>query len=207
MKKYTIRAVLQEEANQGWIWQGECPSRTTIKVSHSKNGKQRSVYCQARKIDRNFLDLYNQSKEEKDCLRKSGKKPRIDIHLDRAHETMVMSEWYRDALGHFETTKLDKETGLDDKTDFTELSIIAYDSGWKRLWGPIRAAAHHPDIIVRIGISLGVLGAILGFIALVPTILDIAAISKSCQWPVVLVVALIAILLGYLACRRPSLIH
>jgi hypothetical protein len=150
-------------------------------VSNPANG--RSVYCQVREIDRNFTTRYN--------VPKSGR-----FHLTES-DTIVVGQWYRDCLGILKTTS------SDNKADLVELKIAPLSALW-RWWGSLRAAAHHPDIVVRMGISLGVLGVMLGIIALVPTLLDFSVLPKPCQLPVVLAIAFISTLVGYLACRRPS---
>lgn len=184
MTEYIIRAALHEETNEGWIWANGFPSRTIVRTSNPASDS--AVFCQIRKLDDNFRKLYNDD----------PKKQRIP--LIKA-DTIVMSQWFRDGLGI-------KATNKDNKTGLVALKIVSYEHCW-RFWGSVRATAHHPEIVVRIGISLGVLGVILGTIALVPTLLDIAAIPKPCQWPIVLVVAFISILFGYLACRRPKLVQ
>ncbi len=183
MTKYIIRAALHDEANEGWVWTRKFGSRSVVKITNTENC--RSVYCQVRKIDVNFENEY-----EKDPQR---------IPLTDA-DTVVMSQWYRDALGGFTTTQKDNETGL------VDLKIKPL-SGPCRWWGSLRAAAHHPDIVVRIGLTLGVLGAILGVVSLIPTLLAsletcVTGNPKSGHWIFVLV--LISILLGYFICKRPT---
>jgi hypothetical protein len=194
MTKYIVRAALHDETNEGWVWTTDHHSRNVVCIVRPDN--KRKVYCIVRKIDDNFLDTYNQTPDERKALKALGKKCRINIDLKNEHPTIVMGQWYRDALGGFATTNKDNGNRL------VELEIN-HPCRWISWWSSLRASAHHPDIAVRIGVSLGAVGVILGAIALIPTLLDIFAISKSCQWLVTLAAALMSILLGYCACRRP----
>jgi hypothetical protein len=109
-----------------------------------------------------------------------------------------MSQWYRDALGIVETTIKSGQR--------TRLTIRV---PWQP-WGSIRAACQHPDVVACIGTRLGVIGAWLGLIGLVPP----AFISRGVKAdePMVgsaqLAVAAILGLVGWLACsgvsRSPS---
>jgi hypothetical protein len=131
-KPYTVFAALSDQANEGWIWfcNPLLHTRTIVKVCHSKTG--RVVFCESRKIDPNFLVQYRQSARE----------------IMNPDEALVISEWYRDALGGFATTS---SGGDKVKLDITPAQI----PGWRSL----RASCHHPDIAVRVGTRLGVLGA------------------------------------------------
>ena len=145
MENYIARAALRDEANEGWIWVDGLPSRTIVKVTNRESHcwsirPRRSVVCEVREIDENFLDHYNQE-------------PRFPIPKQGRQPTLVLSHWYRAALGGFHTTEPDNVRGR------VKLAIKPM-----RLWGwrSIRAACHHPDIVVRLGTRLGVLGTWLG---------------------------------------------
>ena len=196
MKKYIIRAALHEEANEGWVWQGVLSSRTTLKISRNINGTTYSVYCQSRRIDDNFRDRYNQSPDEKSRLEKEGKVCRIDIQKDRDVDTLVMGEWYRDALGGFGTTS--GNNGL------VELEVAAYDVGWKRWWGPFRAAAHHPDIVVRLGTRLGVIGAWLGLVGVGIPLLEMLFVCAWLKLTIALMFVLVFSFAGSKVCWPPA---
>ena len=143
MVSYIIRAARDEEANDGWIWMA-LPSRTVVRIKNPS--ARRHVYCQVRDIrDPNFLKRYNTSN--------AGR-----IAISHPCETMVISNWYRDALGGFNTTGKDNETGR-----------VGLDVKPVQRWGweALRAASHHPDIVVRLGVRLGVLGAWLGILGLI----------------------------------------
>lgn len=182
MTMYIIRAALHEETNEGWIWARGFGSRTIAKITNPSTC--RSVYCQLRKIDENFTTQYNKS-------------PRYSLI---EADTLVMSQWYRDALGGFEPSNKNNTTGLID----LRIKPLCWLLRW---WGSLRAAAHHPEIVVRIGIKLGVLGAGLGLVALIPPLLEITAVPESRHPYVIVCGATIALLVGLLFCRRPPPIH
>jgi hypothetical protein len=123
--QYIIRKALHEEGNDGWVWTTGYGSRVVVRITNPTNKRQ--VYCQVRALDNDFQRIY------KDDPRKR----RIPI-VDE--ETIVMSQWYRDALGGFETTDKNNENGK------VELSIKLCDKWWNHSWAMLRAAAHHPDI-------------------------------------------------------------
>jgi hypothetical protein len=182
MTKYIIRKALHEEANEGWVWISGLPSRAIVRISNPV--KRREIFCQVRKLDDNFRKIYNDDPRKR------------RFHIINA-DTIVMSQWFRDGLGEIETTDGDNKNGLAD------LEIVTYDHCW-RWWGSVRAAAHHPEIIVRIGVSLGVLGFGLGLVGLLPTLLEILGIPKTCQPYITLACAILVLLLGGLSSRRPK---
>jgi hypothetical protein len=139
--EFIIRAALAEETNNGWVWLCGPAARTLesrVVVKISRPGDRRAIYTEVRKIDRNFLHRYNQA-------------PRTDI--DDGRDTIVMGEWYRTALAIRGTTKKDNATD--------RVALIVERA---KLWGwrSLRAACHHPDLVVRLGTRLGLLGAWLG---------------------------------------------
>ena len=180
MKKYIVRAALHEEANAGWVWLEEFPSRSLLKISHKDSGC--SVVCEARTLDANFIAKYNHE-------------PRCNIEPTKSAHTLVMSQWYRDALGGFKTTERDNTTGT------IELTI---DKCRFPRWEVIRAACCHPDIVARLGTRLGILGGWLGVIGLVPTIANLIGLSSSWSYTTTLIIAAATGLIGYYACRGPN---
>lgn len=182
MKSFIIRMARADEANNGWIWMAK-PSRTVIRVSNPAN--KSSVYCQVRDIrDRNFLFNY------------ANDPPDRRVPIIAPDDTIVMSQWYRDALGGFPTTADDNVTGR------VQLSVSEC-MGINWLWH-LRAACHHPDIVVRLGTRLGVLGTWLGVIGLSPSVLDLfAEKAPSNRWWF-LAIAVVTAVLGMLACRAPA---
>jgi len=174
-KPYKIFPALYDEAGESWIWFTEppLPSRTVVRVKNPQT--KRVVYCESREIDPNFLKHYNQHPRSK---------------IENPDEALVIGEWYRDALGGFETTH-------------TSASLVKLDikpapcPGWRGL----RASCQHPDIAVRIGTRLGVIGLWLGVVGLLPTVLELGGIERECRlWPVV-AVAVAGVLAGWCACR------
>lgn len=142
MTDYIIRASLHDEANDGWVWVEEVSSRSLIKISSKTHG--RNVVCQTRKLDENFKSLYNAE---------GTRRRKIEL----GQNTIVMPEWYRDALGGFGTTPEDNKTG--------KVSLEFYQLGRWKPWWQMRAASHHPDIVVRLGVRLGAIGTWLGLLS------------------------------------------
>ena len=175
MTKYIIRAALRDETNEGWVWMAGSGYRSRTIVRITVPDGTRKAFCQVRQIDENFLDHYNQSDKEKSRLVREGKKHRIDI--DPKTPTIVMSEWYRDALGGFSTTT--KKNGWKE----IELEFQPYDHGLKHLLGQLLAASQHPDISVRLGTRLGVLGTWLGLMGILPTFWELVGLN-TCLRPI-----------------------
>lgn len=173
MTDYIIRASLHDEANEGWVWVEDFPSRSLIKISSRAHG--RDVVCQTRKLDENFKRLYN--------AEGAG---RIEINLGQ--NTIVMSEWYRHALGGFNTTKDDNANGK------VALDIQRY-RGWQPL-GQLRAASQHPDIVVRLGARLGALGAWLGLLGSGLGFLSLFQPQGCARLVVAAIVGLLVIIVG-----------
>ena len=185
MVEYIVRAARDEETNEGWIWMKFHPSRTVVKITKRPKPcwqfwQRRSVYCQVRNFDQNFLGKYNNNQSR-----------RIKIPCKNRESTIVMSQWYRDALGGFGTTNKDNKTGK------VELCVKpAKLAGWRS----VRAACHHPDIVVRLGTRLGVLGLGLGIVGFAPVVTQGLELGAECSRCVILAIAL---LIGLLACRGP----
>ena len=76
----------------------------------------------------------------------------------RNHDTLVMAEWYRKALGISRTTSPDNETGT---------VRLAVRPSRRQGWRSLRAACHHPDLSVRLGTRLGMVGVCLGVVGIV----------------------------------------
>lgn len=170
-KPYRIFAALSDESNEGWIWFKDplFPTRTIVKVRNPETGHK--IFSESRKIDTNFLIRYNE-------------RPHT-VFLNNPGEALVISEWYRDALGAIKTTCHSKKP-LD--LDITSAKI----PGWRSL----RASCHHPDIAVRVGTRLGVLGTWLGLVGLVAAVLP-----RACPYVLSLIaVSVGSAILGILAC-------
>lgn len=180
MTDYIIRAAIRDEANEGWIWIVDLPSRTIVKITN--NAIKRSVICQTRKLDGNFLNIYN----------KDGRYP-----LSLGQDTIVMSGWYRDALGGFGTTD------GDDTTRKVALDVQPYN-WW--LWGQLRAASHQPDIVVRLATRLGALGLWLGLLSVALGFISIA-LPYQCIGITVTIAVAVLVLFGaalICGCRGPQ---
>ena len=150
VKDYIIRAALRDETNDGWVWIENVPSRSLIKISSEKNG--RSVICQSRKLDQNFLTAYND--------KNSG---RYEIVLGK--DTIVMSEWYRSELGGLCTTGKNDSIGKEP----LKVQLLMRFTCWYQVF----ASLQHPDIVVRLGTRLGILGTCLGLLGVLLGMLSI----------------------------------
>ena len=173
--EFIVRAALAGETNNGWVWicglstEG-LQSRTVLKIRRAH--PRRTIYTELRRIDRNFLRQYND--DEKGL--------RIDI--DRRQDTLVMGEWYRVVLAIDRTTRKDNQGGR-----------VALSVKRARVWGwrAVRAACHHPDLVVRLGTRLGLLGAWLGVLGVWLGMLSVFPTSR-----LVLRLGLVVLLLGAL---------
>ena len=86
---------------------------------------------------------------EENFLKRYNVPPRLTI--TNPESAIVMNAWYRALLGGLNT---DEDQPLE----------IADANGW---WGKLRAGLHHPQVIVRVAVSLGVLSVFLGVFGVV----------------------------------------
>jgi hypothetical protein len=159
---YTVYAAIEDEYNDGWVWL-QCPnypSRTLIQLRNPENG--RVTYCEARHIDQNFLDRYR------------GDPERTTVHggISIPEQALVISEWYRNALGGFDTSARRRERAEKEGRRAITTTLIEIRPLFRYGWGALRAASHHPDIAVRVGTRLGMLGVWLGLVGLIGLVLD-----------------------------------
>jgi hypothetical protein len=150
--KYTICAALEEEYDAGWVWftNPRLTSRTPIELRCPGTGRR--TFCEARHIDRNFIDTYDAKPHTMKLAPVNG--------LPVANP-LVISQWYRNALGGFETFRHSQSP--------TEIQIRKLRfPGWRTL----RIASHHPDMAVRIGLGLAMLGTWLAVVGLAAWVLD-----------------------------------
>lgn len=93
--KYKIYPTLHEESNNGWVWlfRADSDPRSVIRLCH----KGRTVYCEWRRIDENFIAVYN-SRLRTDTLSRENQ------------DTLVVSDWYRRAL-EIKNGEAEVETG------------------------------------------------------------------------------------------------
>jgi hypothetical protein len=137
--KYVVYAALHDESNAGWVWlsRPQLGSRSLVHVRNLKNG--RTVYCQLREIDDNFVALYD------DCSRT------INLAGPDRERAAVIGDWYRRALGI-------PSTQSSEDLDVTRARIPG--------WHAIRACCQHPEPVVRLAARLGVWSVWLGLLGL-----------------------------------------
>jgi hypothetical protein len=71
MPDYRVFGALHEDTDKGWVWvlldDKLFASRTTIKISRRDNRRKRSVYCEYRNIDDNFVKQYDRN-DDTTCM-------------------------------------------------------------------------------------------------------------------------------------------
>ena len=189
-KHFKVYAAMAEEQDGNWIWiDTTIPTRTVVKVENPR--AKRSIYCQVRQLDANYIARYNAPTE-------TGPK-RYQIDKKHHDDAIVISQWYRDALGGFPTTRERGDAYIElvisDRPRVLGMRIPA-------LWMSLRASNQHPDIIARIGTRLGVLGAWLGLIAIAPAVTTLLGHEKDVVAGAAMFgTAVIAGAIGIFACR------
>ena len=126
-----IYAAPEDIIGEGFVWivKADLPARSIVKITNPSCN--RSVFCEALQIEKNFLASYNQNS-------------RLTITCPAS--SIVMSAWYRARLG-----------GLETQQDYL-LEISAANN----YWGKLLACMHHPQIVVRVAVWLGVISVALG---------------------------------------------
>jgi len=180
-KSYRILAAQSDESNEGWIWfkDPKIPTRTIVKVRNTRTGHV--VYCQSRQIDDNFVMQYDAGAQRQKIK-------------GEVNEVLVISAWYRDALGGFETTC---RSGKPVELEITPARVRVDFGGW----GSLRAACHQPDIAVRVGTRLGVLGTWLGLVGLMAVLLEITGLDIVCRAYSLLAVSVVFAIPCIMVCR------
>ena len=137
-RQLKIYAALREEIDDGHVWLSQKSLKPRCVVKIQANGK--TVYCEVRQIDDNFIDHYNKDK--------SGRLP-----IEDRESSIVMGYWHRAKLG-------DGNEPL--QTGSTECFLVE-----KALpgWGGIRAGWDHPQIVVRTAMGLALLSVVLGVLS------------------------------------------
>lgn len=132
--EYNIYAALHEESNAPWVWLStpDLPSRTIVRIRSEK--PKRTIYCECRKIDANFIRYYNRDEQRR--------------NITESSIVLVISTWYRNKLEI-------PGTGMR-----VLLRVVPYDN-W---WGELGLYRKHPDRIVRLAVSLGILSVVLGIV-------------------------------------------
>jgi hypothetical protein len=165
---YRTFGALHEDTDKGWVWLllGETTglsSRMTIRISRPE--AKRSIYCEYRALDDNFVRTYDTS-EDTTSIYFTNKQnaPRRDILIDLSSlgDVIVLSDWYRKGLGGFNTTA---RSGGKQKLNICK--------PWFPLWADLRAACQHPEPGVRVTTRVAILGTWLGVTALVPAIVEV----------------------------------
>jgi hypothetical protein len=167
---YSVFSALHEETDKGWVWalldkaEG-FTSRMTIKISYAG----RSVYCEYRSIDANFVKRYDRSENTKCMYFKTKKEAQYEPvnDLTSLREVIVISDWYRKALGDFGTSW---KTG--------ERQKLAIRKPRCASWADLRAACQHPEPGVRVATRVAILGTWLGVTALLPALVEIESVKS-----------------------------
>lgn len=143
-------AAQHEESDKGWVWskKEETLTRTIVLLKNREN--KRSVYCEYRELDRNFVNLYN------DEHRKFDPKYSLPTNPKLWNDIIIIGGWYREALGHIK-----QQSSID-------LEIV---KPFLSSWAGLRAACQHPDYGVRVATRSAVIGTWLGVIGLVFAVL------------------------------------
>ena len=145
-KRYKLFAALHEDIAEGFVWfrHDGLPARCVVKITYSNNGRRRAVFCEALQVEGNFLRHYNQEHTKK-----------IKNEDDEILASpMVMNHWYRARLGQ-------PEAPLETQKEYP-FEIKAANS-W---WGRLRACLHHPQVVVRTAVRLGLWSVILTLLSL-----------------------------------------
>lgn len=176
---YRMFTALHEDTDKGWVWlllsekQG-FRSRNTIRITCGN----RSVYCEHRNFDENFVRRYDAA-DDTTCMYFGLTEPdhakqkdiaqhavrhRDKVHLTLVSDIIVISSWYRKALGN------------PDKNNPQPLTICKPRSSQ---WADMRAACQHPEPTVRIAMRAALVGTWLGVAAFLPAI---AAVQPMKSW-------------------------
>lgn len=156
MNSYSLYAGLNDDTDKGWFWSRKDGTLTRTIVLLRNRASKRSVYCEYRELDQNFVKRYNHAHQDFDP------KYSLPTNPARWHNVLVLSGWYRDALG-----RLRSQTNVD--LEIVEPSLQS--------WAALRAACQHPDPGVRVATRLAVIGTWLGLVGLLFAILSIIHLS------------------------------
>lgn len=139
-----VYAAVGDDLSAGIVWLAKpgLPTRCIVKITNPATN--RSVYCEALQLEKNFLAGYNQS-------------PRFTI--TNPESSIVMAGWYRARLG-----------GLETQQDYS-LNIISADSGCGKVRACLDNTQVVVRVAAWLGIlsvALGVVGIFLGALSLWP---------------------------------------
>ena len=187
---FIVRAAVSEETNNGWVWvqtpcdtrlDSELTPRTIVTIKQKGEPCWSCIYVEVRKIDDNFRKQYN-------CKAST-------VSICQKKNVVVMSEWYRQALGIVKTTP---------KNDESQTEILLINRSKLPVWRSLRAACHHPDLVVRLGTRLGITGVWLGIVGVGLGLMG-TNVLNCVQYGKVLLASIFLLfaILGIVAARRP----
>jgi hypothetical protein len=158
MTPYSVYAALHDESDKGWVWskRGDILTRTIVLLKNTR--ARRSVYCEYREMDHNFVNRYNEAHKSFDP------KYSLPTNPKQWENLLVISGWYRDALG-----RIKSQTTVD-----LEIVKPSFSS-----WAALRAACQHPDPGVRVATRLAVIGTWLGLVGLLFAVLATLHLSVT----------------------------
>src|ERR1700674_5054526 len=164
-KMYRVFAALHDETDKGWVWLTLDPqkgflSRSTIRIVRGKY----SVYCEHRNFDANFVRRYDATDYTNGMYfpDKQSASRREPVDLDQLHDVIVVSGWYRSALGGFKTEGFGGAP--------QQLTICRPSFG---AWADLRAACQHPEPGVRVATRVAILGTWVGVAALLSALAEV----------------------------------
>jgi len=178
---YSLFAAPHDETDKGWIWTRKDDALTRTIVLIKNRGLKRSVYCEYRKLDENFVKRYNEAHKNYDA------KYSLPTNPKQWQNVLILSGWYRDALG-----RLKSQTSVD-----LEILKPAISP-----WAALRAACQHPDPGVRVATRLAVIGTWLGLIGVLFALLPILCLSVTCGAMISAALLILALIICRGANRR-----
>jgi len=154
MVEYKIYPSLHEESIEGWVRIPEDIDhiKTRDFIMISRVGYP-SIICQARTIDKLFINFYNNRLESSNFFQiYEQKKPLDHEDIKNKKSTIIMSYYFREKLGI---------TDEDVKSDINiELSILKNNCRLQK----IRAFLQHPNDVVKIATWLALLSIIISIV-------------------------------------------
>jgi hypothetical protein len=156
---FEVRPALVENIDSGSVWvtlSSEIPSRSVVKISKKAPGKEKAknIYCEALAVGAHFVERYNSDHVESLRLAVTFDPSSKRALPDSDGKGLIfLSASYRTRLG-----------GTKEFEEFEdhELSVSRAD-GW---FGRTRACLQHPQVSVRLGTVLGLLGFGLGILGI-----------------------------------------
>ncbi len=140
--KYKVFVALSEDINSGWVWIGNPPFEQRSIVKVRNLTLDKTIYTEVLHIDPNFVKRYNKQVET------------LKIHDPST--AIVVNEWYRWKLGNIKSQ------------EEVELEVISSNNIWGRLCANL---CYHPQVVVRLGSSLGLVSVLLGIISIILTLI------------------------------------